>query len=182
MKHIRNHLAISCATAASILLGGCLLTGTWVVETMLRDLVVSANQDSYYERVDITDNDVWQDHSDDVKDIDAIGFEMWATNSGQADNFDIYIADTTAGLGPNSSVGQIAADGVAVLEDLPLVANGKTYISYPGSFSYFQHQNLGKIKKLVEQGAFDFFAFSNSSSVNVTVDSVRVVLTLTAGI
>ena len=54
-----------------------------------------------------------------------------------------------------------------------------TYISYGESFSYLR--NAGTITDMLEDGEFKLWAFADNGSTDVTVDSLKVVVTFTAG-
>ena len=62
---------------------------------------------------------------------------------------------------------------------MPLAASGQTHVTYVQSFKYLA--NIGTLKNLVETGKFKLFAFVTSPTVDVTIDSLRVIVTLTAG-
>jgi len=163
-----------------LILTGCLISGTFVLSVMIRDLQVSANGENYYINVDITEDQDWQDHQGNIKDIDLVGFELWATNNtGVANKFSAYVADSLSSLDSLSTRTEIEEHGILVLKDLPLKATGQTHITYGQSFKYIA--SLDKLKELAEVGKFKMFAVANESNINFNLDSVLVIVTFTAG-
>ena len=177
----RLDLIIVGAIALALLApSGCkIVSGTFVVEEIFYDLTPNGTADYYYEAIDITDNDVWVDHKDDIKDIDNVGFELWLSNTaGSANTVDCYISDFSSSLGGTSSKSAVMAGATHVLVDIPLPP-GKSFLGYATSFSHIT--NLDALKTLGEIGQFKFWAISDITTSNFTVDSIRVVVTLTAG-
>ena len=171
------------AIAIALLLpqSGCkIVSGTTTVERMYRDLSASTSNSFYYEAIDITDEPDWIDHKDDITDIDNVGFELWVTNtSGVANAFDCYVAPLSSSLTGDSPKSEVTASATHALVSVPLAATGQTFIGYADSFSHIS--NLDILKTLTETGQFKFFAMSDATPVDFTVDSIRVVVTLTAG-
>jgi hypothetical protein len=177
------YLFITAAVALALLLpSGCkILSGTTMVEKMFRDLSASSSNSFYYEAMDITDEQDWIDHKDDITDIDNVGFELWVTNnSSVANEFDCYVAAFSSSLTGASSKSMVADSATHVLVSVPLAATGQTFVGYAASFSHIT--NLETLKTLAESGQFKFFAMSEATPIDFTVDSVKVVITLTAGI
>ena len=115
-----------------------------------------------------------------IKDIDLVGFELWATNAtGTANTFTVYVADPQSSLDDGSSRSEVDSLATLVVDDLPIAASGQTHVTYGQSFKYLA--NVETLKNLTETGQFKMFAFMSSPSVNLTVDSLRVIVTLTAG-
>ena len=181
MNHIKSRFGIVGPGVVLLILAGCLLSGTFVFSYMLvkdKDLVY--NEDFYYASVDWTDDEDWEDHQDNIKDIDLVGFELWATNDGEAaDTFTVYVADLQSSLDGSSTRSEVESGATLVVDDLPVAPSGQTHITYGQSFKYLD--NVETLKNLVETGKFKLFAIVTSPTVDVTIDSLRVIVTLTAG-
>lgn len=180
MSYFRSNLAMGGMVAALLLLAGCLVSGTFVVSVMIRDLSVSANQENYFLDVDITGEQDWQDHRENLKDIDLVGFELWATNNiGVANTFSAYVADSASSLAASSTRSEIVSQGILVLNELPLSATGQTHITYGQSFKYTA--NIHRLKQLIEAGKVKMFVVASESTIDFDLDSVQVIVTFTAG-
>ncbi|MFH1374818.1 MAG: hypothetical protein ABII79_13605 [bacterium] len=181
MKNYRTKKYSMAAVAViTLVLAGCLVSGTFVLSIMLykdKDLVY--NNDFYYDEVDLTEESVWKDHGDNIKNIDVVGFELWATNnSGTTNTINVYATNTTSSLDSLSTRTEVSDSATQVIKELPLATN-KTHISYGQSFKYLI--NTGILKGLVKNGTFKAFVMLKTPSVDVTVDSLRVIVTLSAG-
>jgi hypothetical protein len=179
MKKLMHRFGLIGTTLTSLLLVGCLLSGTFVVSMLFKDFPVAGSGNLYYFDVDVTSEDVWTDHEDNIKDIDNVGFELWVTNvSGVANTYECYIAPMASLLSGQSSKSTVVAGATKVLE-VPLAATGQTFIGYADSFSHLT--NLETLKALAESGQFKFWAMSAATLTDFTVDSILVVITFTAG-
>ncbi len=181
MNCLKRNLGIVGAVMAVSLLAGCLLSGTFIFSYMLvKDKDLIYYNDLYYASVDWTDDDDWEDHQDNIKDIDLVGFELWATNAGEtADTFTVYIADLQSSLDGSSTRSEVDSVATLAVNGLPIAPSGQTHVTYGQSFKYLD--NVETLKNLTEAGKFKLFAFMTSPSANLTVDSVRVIVTLTVG-
>lgn len=181
MKYNKSKFGAVGAAVALVILGGCLLSGTFVLSIMLvRGVDLTYNNDFYFAEVDLTNEQVWKDHEDKIKDIDLVGFELWMTNgTGTANTFAVYVADVTSVLDGGSNRSAVESGATVVLEDLPIAATGQTHVTYGQSFKYLV--NAETLRTLTKTGAFKAFAFTSSPSVSLTLDSIRVIVTLTAG-
>ncbi len=181
MNYLKRKLGIIGAVVALSLLAGCLLSGTFVFSYMLlKDKDLIYYDDFYYASVDWTDDEDWEDHQGNIKDIDLVGFELWATNAGEtADTFTVYVADLQSSLDGSSTRSEVDSSATRVVNDLPIAPSGQTHITYGQSFKYLD--NVETLKNLVETGKFKLFAFVTPPTVDVTIDSLRVIVTLTVG-
>ena len=179
MKKLLHRFGLIGITLTTLLVVGCLLSGTFVVSMLFKDFPVAGDTDFYYFDADVTSEEEWEDHKDNIKDIDNVGFELWATNtSGVANTYYCYIAPITSSLGSGSSKSLVEQNATKVLE-ISLSATGQTFVGYTDSFSHLT--NLETLKDLAEEGRFKFFAMSDATPTDFTVDSIRVVITITAG-
>lgn len=162
-------------TAVALILAGCIVTGTFIADLMVRDLTFAATENLYYEQVDLTENEDWDEHKDDIKSIDLVGFELWIENtSGSAQTFKGYIDDANNQLYQTQAL--VEANATIILDELTL-APGDNYVSYPESFAYIK--NLETMRTLLESGQFNVYGLATGGTFEL--DSLRVVVTFTAG-
>lgn len=156
-----------------------IISGTFVVTVMYDDIDLATSDDFYYQEVDVTEEEDWQDHQDEIKDIDNIGFELWMdNNSGQAITTYIYVAPLSSSLNGTSTKAQVVADGIKVFS-LPVPNEDDVFIGYAESFDYVG--NIEEFRTLAEEGQFKFFAFSDNSPIDFEIDSAKVIITVSAG-
>ncbi len=181
MKNILKYTLMAACTLALLLPAGCnLVSGTVVIEEMFYNLSPNGTGNYYYVSLDVTSNSTWEDHKDNIKDIDNIGFEIWlSSTSADANSFNCYVDDLSSSLDGSSSSSAIQAGATHVLVDVPMPP-GESFIGYAASFGHIA--NLETLKTLGETGQFKFWALADVTTSEFTVDSVKVVLTLTAGL
>ncbi len=177
MKMLKSVLALLTVLSAALLIGGCLMSGTF---TIVEEFSFTSEQAIYFYPVDVTDEEEWKDHKDDIDRIDIIGFELWITNNQAApDTLAVYIDDY--GETEWNSLAQLQANTVKVFGDLA-IAGGvgtQTHVTYGQSLGYIQ--NVAELRRLAKEGRFHYYGTSpGDGAAGYTVDSVRVVLTFEA--
>jgi len=175
MKRILRRLVLLALVVAALLTAGCLLSGTFTVSIFADNEIGTDNDGFYWYYVDITEEDAWEDHADDLNNIDAIGFDLWVRNLGATTaTGDAYIDDPDdAQIADASELG----GATIILEDLS-VAPGANHLTYAQSIG--QLQNVELIKRLVEGGEFWFYATTPGLGADFVLDSLRVTVTFTA--
>ena len=178
-KHIRRSGFLLLA-AMALLTAGCIISGTFVVTLFIGRNDFSTTNNIYYYAVDLTEESTWEDHKDDIENIDVIGFEAWITNnSGVATDFDIWIDDI--GEPRYTTQVDIEANATHVLTGLSVPAGAAShFISYGESLGHIT--NVATLKTLAESGAFHYYGYSSTGgpSAQFVLDSARVIVTLTA--
>lgn len=173
LKVCKNFVALGLALV--ILLTGCgLISVTFLLDEDIDTTSVPA--DLFYFGVDVTDEEDWEDHKDDIKQVNWVSFELYLSNpGGTAVMFDGYIDDID-----NAICGTVAcAEGkTRILKDISIPASGSTHIRMGDSFAY--EENIETLKTLAEAGAFHFYGVSDGGAF--VLDSGRVVVAIVAGI
>src|SRR3972149_5885999 len=94
LKRHRFCVLISLLVALTVLVSGCLLSGTFVMNLSLNEMIF-ATQSMYTQQIDVITNQTWQNHKDQVKDITDIGFALKIeNNSSLTAAGEIYITDS----------------------------------------------------------------------------------------
>ena len=175
MKNLKSLLATISLPLIAVLLTGCLITGTFITEILFTNIDFVPTENLYREQVDLTEDDTWEEHQDDIKSIDLIGFELWITNSSGSDQtFQGYV--NPADEQYYSTAANVQSNATVILDELTL-APGPNYVSYPQSFTYIK--NIETLKTLVESGQLNVYGLVSGGSF--TLDSLRVIVTFTAG-
>jgi len=178
MKRISNLYRVFGAAVIAMGVTGCLLvSGTF---TITKQFTLSGGSGFYHYLVDITEEKEWQDHKDNIDDIDLVGFEVWFTNNEEtAVIFNAYLDDGEATAYDNYD--DVNNNTTKILDGLTLAAGpGKTtHLTYGESFKYIK--NVPEIKKLVKTGLFHFYGVSSGGTdLGYIIDSAKVVVTFTA--
>ena len=174
MKNLKNKTGFLGVALVTVLLVGCLISGTFVVSVMIKDIGFTGDG-LYHYAVNLTAEDVWEDHKDEIENIDVVGFEMWIrNNSPAATTFNVWVDDIDDA--PLTDLDSVEVYATIILEDLAL-AVGSNYITYSQSLSHIKH--FTALKALVETGEFHYYGHSLVGA-DCLIDSVRVIVTLSA--
>lgn len=164
---------------AGLVLSGCLVSGTFVVVQVFTFGQASGN--FYSEAVDLTEDDVWDEHKDDIDRIDVVGFELWITNETTADfTYSAYIDDPEDPMWVTPE--QVDSLATLIFDNLTITGAGagsgsRRVITYAQSFAYLK--NVPEIRRLMKLGVFDYYALTEGTGTG-TVDSVKVIVTVSA--
>ena len=175
MKKKLHALMVAALSVLALTLAGCIVTGTFITDILIEDLDFVAGENLYRVQVSLSDDETWNEHKDDIKSIDLVGFELWIQNENPGDEtFEGYV--DAADQPFYSTAAEVRTNAIQVLGEVTL-APGPNYISYPKSFGYIE--NLEQLKALVESGELNAYGLTTGGAF--TLDSMRVIVTFTAG-
>lgn len=177
--HMR-YLPTAGLAAVLLFLVGCLVSGQFVTVIEIGNLDFNSENGFYHYSVDLTENDIWDEHKDNIKDIEVVGFELWMTNN-QSDTttFNVYVDDINHE--EYTSPAEVENNATIVIKNLKLKPSSQTYITYGQSFKYLQ--NVEILKDLVHEGQFHYYGLSDGiADMDYIIDSARVIITFTAGL
>jgi hypothetical protein len=175
MFRAKKNLVPILAVGLALLLAGCIVSGTFVLDYKITDAELAKYDHLFYKLIDLTDEDVWQDHEENLDEVQSVGFEMWVTNVGPQTTFDLYVDASADPVYTDTS--DVADNATQVVRGLTLAADKQTHITYGSSFKYITNVNV--LTKLARTGMFNFYAIWTQEST-ITVDSLRVVVVLSA--
>jgi hypothetical protein len=163
--------------AGILLLAGCFIVAvTVVIDYNISSTDLFQETDFEYFNVDLTDNDTWNDHKDDIQYIDNVGFVMWVENNGATDaTGELYIARTHSTS--IASAQDVKDNTTRILSGLVLPP-GESYIDWPTSLGYVEH--VDSLRAIVETGTFVIYATTESLPFDIQIDSAIVIVTGTA--
>jgi len=184
MKAIWKKMTPMALLTATLLLVGCLVSGTFTIVIFVDDEELDDNHpDGFYHYVvDLTDEEDWEDHKDDIENIDVVGFDLWVNNlRNTATTFNAWVDDLGDAQITNPAL--LDANATPILQDLTIAAGPDvvTHITYAASLGHLT--NVATLKAFVKGGQFRFYGRSEGTPIIGTdyeVDSVRVVVTFTA--
>jgi len=174
--HIRNSFfRLMILALIGLFVSGCILSATFVI---VEQFYLAPKGGFYFYQIDLTTNDTWKDHNEDIQFIEAVGFEFYIDSDLEEDTrFSVYV-DDYSGIGSDPTSIPESAD--VVLDSLT-IQTGTTKISYSRTVGIVQH--LDRLKKLAKTGKFDVYTTSSSGSIGESfiIDSAKVIVTLSAG-
>lgn len=155
---------------------GCwLFSGTWVIIYAVPEGDVDPYEDFHKFTVDLTTEDVWQDHQDDLDDIEDIAITFKVINP--------LISPATGQVYVSSD--SLLADSASVVGSATLILDGFTI---PGEDSlqfmmadyYDLLQNFEAFRDLVKTGVFTAYAIV-PEPLDMEFKNVVVIVTFSAG-
>ena len=160
------------------LVSSCFLfSGTWVIIFGGDDIHIDELQSFYRFTVDLTEEEVWEDHKDDIDDIVDVSFTFKLANTGTDTligrvyvSSDSTLADTTA----VDSLATIILGGISV-------APGDT-LQMTLAHYYDLLENFDTLKELVKSGVFTAYAIVPNAPNDMEFFDVIVVVTISAGL
>ncbi len=184
MRRKLSKLSFLVLITMALVFTGCLISGTFViVEDVSFDF--TANRGFYWYPVDLTGNSVWEDHKDDIDDIDALGMQFTIINTTDVNTeFNAWFVKATGPAGDPSDPGDwptaIPAGALKVIDGLTVAAGATRHIGYMGSLAYIN--NIEKLKEIIKTGRFDYYGQSTGGSGDDTYDvrDGKLVVTISA--
>jgi len=179
MKSLLYKLSIVSLVAFGVLFCGCydIISGTFIIDILIEDDDFTTRHDFYYYYVDLSTNEDWQDHEEDIDNIDVVGFELWIDNPGEATTFDIWIDDASADA--DSTLADVQTNATRVLRGLAIASGNDQFVSYGTSLGHIE--NIETLRTLVRSGEFHYYGLAVGSTTDeYHVDSARVAITLSA--
>lgn len=158
------------------LVSGCwFFSGTWVIIYAVDEGDVVETEDFYKFTVDLTTKSVWEDHKDDLHNIEDVAFTFKLVNNGGTDvTAQVYVSD-------NSTL----SDSAAVVDSATIILNGigvdagdSLHVTLGDYYDFLL--NFEALRDLVEGGVFTAYAIV-PDPVHVQFRDVIVVVTFSAG-
>jgi hypothetical protein len=150
---------------------GCLMSGTEVFSYLIGDLNVTGGAfDSV--TIDLTDDDTYNDHKDEIEVIDRVGFTSDVANvSGQDALLSVYFSAESGLTNP-------AQDATPLFLDVAIPAAGRS-ISYEESLDLLL--NFDQLQEVIKGGVVTFYSTANGT-FNLTLNDLTMIVTFTVGL
>jgi hypothetical protein len=161
-----------------VLASGCwfLLSGTWVVVFAVADEDIHEDVGLHKFDVDLTDEDAWSDHKDNLDNIEDVAMTFNLVNEMDTEatgriyvSSDNSLTDTTA----------IKASATLILDGLTVPASGSLKVDL--AYYYDVFQNFEALRDLVKTGSFTGYAIVPDSD-HVKISHFVVVVTFSASV
>ena len=181
MKTNKKYLLILMPFLAllAIWIQGCLLSGTYVITFKEIDEIISTDDSVNSAAVDLSKNNTWKDHEENIKYVDEIGFtfkveNLDSTNSATGQLYITYFDDSL------TTVEEIKSNATKIVDGIVLDPAQTRHILWNESFDYIL--NLDVLKEHVESGNFRLYGICKDTPFYVRFYDIVAVITVTAGI
>ncbi len=127
--------------------------------------------------VDLTDNEDYNDHKDEIKSVEAFGFVVEVENlTGGEATGEGYLSLTDLGLTPSAELLDSVATKIFSNVALPLAAGETRTVTFEESQDYVQ--GLDAIDAAVKEGVFYLYGVTSVPSVRVSYIDFTAIMTL----
>ena len=160
-----------------VLVSGCwLVSGTWVIIYEVEEADIHATQHFYKFTVDLTKESIWEDHKDDIDDIEDITFTFKLANHGaSAATGQVYVSSNST----LSDTSAVKASATIILDGISVPGNDSLQVTMAHYYDLLQ--NFETLRDLVKTGVFTAYAVV-PDTVNVKFRDVVVMITISAGL
>jgi hypothetical protein len=168
MKMKRNSwIILSLALFATLLLSGCWLFGiTLVLSYDIEDEIVSTDTNFNSVAIDLTEEQDWIDHQDDLDEIYNLLFYGWIENHESTEatgQLYVYKNDSL------TTIAEVQANATLVLDGLVLPPS--SIVEVP-----LTEMKLEPIRDLIMEGKFQLYAIATNVPFHITVYDATVVV------
>jgi hypothetical protein len=154
---------------------GCLLvSGQIVVVVKIAEVVATTEQEIDSVEVDLTQNDDYNEHKDELKSVEEVLFQMTVRNNTSSPLRARIYASAEGNL---QSIPEIVGQGFLVLETPELQPLEERFIPFDDSAGYLH--NIDALKDLALKGHFFLYMISEATPFDLTMEDVVIVVTLT---
>lgn len=174
---------LTTALGIALLAAGCIISGQFILVYSGTATIESTNSDLDPREVDITQEDLWQDHKDDIQGIEDIKFECeFVNNTDHTLHGELYISSVGY-----TTVQQVRDDAIRVFSGLEVLAGETKPVSFSESSAYIE--NLDTVLDLLESGHFWLYGIvpAEDEPYSMTIQGkdgdefLRLMITFSAG-
>ena len=159
-----------------VLVSGCwfLLSGTFVVIYVVLDEDIQQGVGLHKFDVDLTDEDAWEDHKDNLDNIEDVAMTFMFINEMDTEaSGRIYVSSDDA----LSDTNAVKSSATLILDGLTIPAEDTLHVNL--AYYYDVFQNFEALRDLVKTGAFTAYAIVPSST-EVYIRHMVVLVTFSA--
>lgn len=173
-RYVCNPLAL--AGFLAILVVGCIVSGQFVIVINIEDEVAYVNNILSSAEVDLTDDDTWKKHKDDIQNIVDVKFEMTIKNdSATVASGQVYVSKSEY-----DDADSVKAKATLVLSGMMVKGGESRKIKFAESAQFIT--DLDKLLELVETGQFYVYALAEQPPFVIRVlAGSRLLVTFSAG-
>ena len=153
---------------------GCLLSGTFVIDLSLNEMAFTTAT-FHKQQINLSSNQTYNDHKDQIKDITDIGFALKIeNNSALTASGELYLSDEST----YTTASQVKSNATLILTGISVPANSTKSINWSESYQYIR--NLGALKEQVKSGSFRVYALIDSAPLNLRIYDASLIITFAA--
>jgi hypothetical protein len=152
-----------------------ILSATLQITFYVEDDIYSVDDNVEMASVDLTENEDWDEHHEEVTGIQRAAFATWVINRSSIDAAAQFYVSTNCTLTTDT---QVENEATLVLDGISVPANDSIYVTAEESYQYIQHQD--ELFDIMLEGAFCLYCIAEESPFAIEVpESVAVVIDFT---
>ncbi len=161
-----------------LFMAGCLITGSFVLSLKIDDEIYSSNAFFDADSVDLTVEQIWIDHQDDIKNISDVRFRATIFNetANQATG-QVYFSSNGSYTTPDEV--RNAEDAFIVFGGMVIGPNDNLLVTFKESAKY--RTNLDRALVLIEDGKFYLYVLTPEDLFELRAEDVYIMVTMDAG-
>jgi hypothetical protein len=161
--------------AAALVAAGCIVSGQFIVVIDWGGFA-STDEQLNSEHVDLTTNETWQDHKDNIEDIIDVKFKVTITNhEATAATGEVYVSKDHY-----TTLTDVTTSATRVLHGISIDPGATRTIDFDESVAY--RENLSTLLDLVKDGEFYVYGIAESTPFSIEImDGSQLLITLSAG-
>jgi len=175
MKRFVCHPLGASILAAALVLTGCIVSGQFVVVIDWGGFV-STHESLNSEHIDLTTNETWNDHKDDIQNIVDVKFKVTIRNLASTPaSGEVYVSKTSYSTAP-----AVKASATRILQGIVIPASSTRTIGFDESATY--RENLDTLLDLVKDGQFYIYGIAGDPTFNIEIKTgSQLLVTFSAG-
>jgi hypothetical protein len=164
------------AAALALLVAGCIVSVQKIIVVNISDEMVSTDEAINAEAIDLTDNEDWEEHKDEIQSVIDLKFACTIVNNeGTAATGRVYLSEDEY-----TTPEDIDSLAVLFLDGIVIPANDSVVINFTGSAPYIH--NLDPVLDLVEGGQFYIYGIAEDTPFSITIRrEAKLMITFSAG-
>jgi hypothetical protein len=152
MRIKKTHIGLAAALAFAMLVGGCIISGQFIVVIAGTNTIESTDPDVDPLFVDVTGEDIWQDHKDDIQSIVDVKFECEFVNNSGTDSAHGELWVSAEAIPIPVSAQDVRDNATQVFGGLAMGPGETKAVKFSESGAYIM--NLDTVLDLLEGGQF----------------------------
>ncbi len=175
MKNIIIKSGILLGLLSIFLIAGCIFSKTFVLDKRIDDTDITEDTEFLFFSVDLSEDEDWVEHRDEIKKITSVGFQLWADNLGEADVSGEFFVDDVHDVSITTAQ-NVRDNTTQVISEMTLVP-GDNYIDWPTSLTFIMNKET--LISHVDEGEFVVYVLTHTLPFELHVDSATVIVTFT---
>ena len=174
LRIVRHPIALLGIVA--LLAAGCIVSGQFTIVINVDDEIAYVDEVLNSEEIDLTDDDTWEEHKDEIQNIIDVKFELTIQNSTSSSvTGEVYVSATEY-----TTAQGVQDNATLVISDVVIGPNATRTISFTESAKYIR--NLKTLLDLVKEGHFFVYGLAADPPFVITIQSgARLLVTFSAG-